>query len=227
VRRLLLIVTAATACAVVVAAPAYATIECRGLQVCVPVIGPWVLASPGRVEFQLACPKRFVVGGLDAELSTRGIDIGFVGNLGSPVNPGITTSKEAVFLGRLVRGSDPAASFRPHIGCVPASGGGQRSPTAYHVFKPGKPGIRHATNIVVEPGRTRHYVKRCASNERLVAATHAIGFFGDIPPSVSLARSIQVAQSVRAGRVKLTIRATRAIAGGNAVVQLSLVCAAK
>ena len=99
-RRLLTLATLATACAVA-AAPAYATNECRGLQVCVPVAGPWVLASPGQVEFQLACPKRFVVGGLDAELSSRGIDIGFVGNLGSPVNPGITTSKDAVFLGRL------------------------------------------------------------------------------------------------------------------------------
>jgi hypothetical protein len=224
VRRLLFLATAATACAVV-AAPAYATNECRGLQVCVPVAGPWVLASPGQVEFQLACPKRFVVGGLDAELSSRAIDIGFVGNLGSPVNPGITTSKEAVFLGRLVRGRDPAASFRPHIGCVPASGAGKRSPTAY-AFVPGKPSIRHVTTIVVQPGRTRHYVKRCARNERLVTATHAIGFFGDIPPSASLARSVRVAQSVRAGLVKLTIRATRAIAGGNAVVQLDLVCAA-
>jgi hypothetical protein len=225
VRRLLLLAAAATASAVV-AAPAYATNECRGLQVCVPVTGPWVLASPGQIEFQLACPKRFVVGGLDAELSSRAIDIGFMGNLGSPVNPGITTSKEAVFLGRLVRGSDPAASFRPHIGCVPASGGGKRSPTAYHVFKPGKPSIRRVTDIVVEPGRTRHYVKRCLRNERLVTATHAIGFFGDIPPSTSLARSVQVTQRVGGGRVQLTIRAARAIAGGNAVVQLDLVCAA-
>ena len=60
-----------------------------------------------------------------------------------------------------------------------------------------------------------------------MAATHAIGFFGDIPPSVSRARSVQVAQSVRAGSVKLTIRAARAIAGGKAVVQLDLVCAAR
>jgi len=223
---LLLLATVATSCAVV-AAPAYATNECRALQVCVPVTGPWVLASPGRIEFQLACPKRFVVGGLDAELSSRAIDIGFMGNLGSPVNPGITTSKEAVFLGRLVRGSDPAASFRPHIGCVPASGGGPRTPTAYHAFKPGKPSIRRATDIVVQPGRTRHYVKQCARGERLVAATHAIGFFGDIPPTASLARSVQVRQSVRAGRVHLTVRAARAIAGGSAVVQLDLVCAAR
>jgi hypothetical protein len=224
VSRLLLLVTVAAACAVV-AAPAYATNECRGLQVCVPVAGPWVLASPGQIEFQLACPKRFVVGGLDAELSSRGIDIGFVGNLGSPVNPGITTSAEAVFLGRLVRGRDPAASFRPHIGCVPASGGGQRTPTAYHPFKPGKPSVRHVSQFVVQAGRTRHYLKGCARNENLVAATHAIGFFGDVPPSTSLARSVQVVQSVHAGRVALTIRAMRAIAGGHAVVQLDLVCA--
>ena len=164
-RRLLLLASVATASAVV-AAPTYATTECRGLQVCVPVTGPWVLASPGRVEFQLACPKRFVVGGLDAELSTRAIDIGFVGNLGSPVNPGITTSKEAVFLGRLVRGSDPAASFRPHIGCVPASGGGQRTPTAYHVFKPGKPSIRHVTNIVVHAQGTTRFVRILPSGGR-------------------------------------------------------------
>ena len=59
---------------------------------------------------------------------------------------------EAVFLGRLVRGRDPAASFRPHIGCVPASGGGQRTPTAYHAFTPGKPSVRHVTQITVRPG---------------------------------------------------------------------------
>ena len=187
--------------------------------------GPWVLASPGQVEFQLACPKRFVVGGLDAELSSRGIDVGFVGSLGSPVNPGITTSKEAVFLGRLVRGRDSAASFRPHIGCVPASGGGQRTPTAYDAFAPGKPSVRHVTQLAVRPGRVRRYVGRCARNERLVAATHAIGFFGDAAPSASLARSVHVTQRVAAGRVKLTIRAGRAIAGSRAVVQLDLVCA--
>lgn len=223
-RRLLVVATLVAACTVV-AAPAYATNECRGLRVCVPVAGPWVLATPGQVEFQLACPKRFVVGGLDAELSSRGIEIGFVGNLGSPVNPGITTSKEAVFLGRLVRGRDPAPSFRPHIGCVPASGGGQRTPTAYHAFTPGKPGVRHVTQIAVRPGSLRRYVGRCARTERLVAATHAIGFFGTTPPSALLARSIHVTQRVAAGRVELAIRAGRAIAGSRAVVQLDLLCA--
>lgn len=225
--RLLLLATVATACAVVVAAPAYATNECRGLQVCVPVTGPWVLASPGQIEFQLACPKRFVVGGLDAELSSRGIDVGFVGKLGSPVNPGITTAQEAVFLGRLVRGRDAAPSFRPHIGCVPASGGGRRIPTAYHVVPPGKPVQRRVFEVRVRSGKTQRYVGRCLRSERLAAATHAIAFYGDKPPTAALARAVAVTQRIRAGHAELTIRASFATAGTHAVVQLDLLCVAR
>lgn len=225
-RRVAILAALACACAIG-AAPAGATNECRGLQVCVPVAGPWVLTGPSQVEFQLACPKRFIVAGLDAELTSRGIDVGFVGNLGSPVNPGITTSKEAVFLGRLMRGRDAAASFRPHIGCVPASGGGQRAPTAYHAFAPGKPVVRHVVQLGVRPGKTRLYVGRCPRNERLAAATHAVGFFGDTPPTASLARAVKVAQRIRAGHAELTIRASRAIAGTRTVVQLDLLCVAR
>ena len=224
-RRLALLAALAAGFSAVVALPANATNECRGLQVCVKVAGPWVLASPGQVQYELACPKKFVIGGLDAEVSSLRIDVGFVGNLGSPVNPGITTSGSAVFLGRLLRGSDPAASFRPHIGCIPASGGGGRGQTAYNAFAPGKP-IRHVTKIAVVPGRTQRYVGRCAAHEQLAAAMHAIGFLGDIPPTVSLARSVHVTQAVHAGLVKLTIRSTGALAEGRAVVQLDLVCAA-
>jgi hypothetical protein len=227
VTRLLLFTAVTAAAAVAVAAPASATNECRGLQVCVPVAGPWVLASPGEIQFDLACPKKFVVGGLDAELSSRAIDVGFVGSLGSPVNPGITTSTEAVFLGRLVRSGDAAASFRPHIGCIPASGGGQRTPTAYDAFAPGKPSAREIKQFTVSAGRTRRYTGRCAGTERLVAATHAIGFFSASPPTASLAHAIRVIQSVRQGLVRLTVSATRAAAESRAVVQLDLVCAAR
>ena len=115
------VLTAAVVCAAIAAAPAGATNECHGLQVCVPIAGPWVLTSGGgEVQFQLACPKRYVVAGLDAELSTRALEVGFRGALGSPVNPGITTSTSAIFLGRLVRGSDPAATFgRTSAACPP------------------------------------------------------------------------------------------------------------
>jgi hypothetical protein len=81
------------------------------------------------------------------------------------------------------------------------------------------------SQIAVRPGGLRRYIGRCAANEKLVAATYAIGFFGDAPPNASLARSVHVTQRVSAGRVKLTIRAGRAIAGSRAIVQLDLVCA--
>jgi len=222
--RLAVLLAAIGAAVAVAASPAYATNECRGLQVCVPVAGPWVLAQPGQVEFQLSCPKRFIVGGLDAEVSSRGIEVGFVGSLGSPVNPGITTSKDAVFLGRFVRGADPAPTFRPHIGCVPAQGGGGRTPTAYHAVAPGKPTTRHVTQIAALPGTTQHVTRSCAHGERLVNATHAIGFDTPVPPSTILARAVHVTQRVHAGRVALTIRAGNAVAETRVAVQVDLVC---
>ncbi len=217
-RRGLLVLGVAAAFAVA-AAPAGATNECRGLQVCVPVVGPWVVATPGQVEFQLACPQRYIVAGLDAELTSRGIEVGFVGALGSPVNPGITTSREAVFLGRVVR-DVVGATFRPHIGCVPGSGSGRRTPTAYHVFPPGKPTIRHVVNFHVRAGVTTHEV-RCARNEQLVSASHAIGFLGDTPPSEGAIGSVRATQRFRNGIVLVTVHAAKHV---RAVVQLDLLC---
>jgi hypothetical protein len=220
--RLALVLAGAAAVCALAAAPAMAakTNECKGLQICVPVVGPWVLAAPGQVEFQLACPKRFIIGGLDAELSSRGIDVGFVGSLGSPVNPGVTTSKEAVFLGRLVRGHDPAPAFRPHIGCVPASGGGQRVPTAYHAFAPGKPSLRRVTQVIVGPGAHRTVTRHCVRGEQLVAATHAIGF--PAAPTAAEAHAVHVTQRVAEGVVTLRITS-----GTRALVQLDLLCGAR
>jgi hypothetical protein len=208
--------------AAALAAPvAHATNECRGLMVCVPVAGPWVLAQTAdEVQYQLSCPKRFIVAGLDAEVSTRGIDVGFVGALGSPVNPGITTSKDAVFLGRNVGGPAAAASFRPHIGCVPASGGGGRAPTAHRALAPGKPVDRRVREIAAVGRRT--VTARCPAHERLAAATHAVGFYAPAPPTAALARKVRVAQRVRRGVVTLVIRSTT-----HAVVQLDLLCVAR
>jgi len=225
VRRLLVTPAVAAAALAVLAAPAGATNECKGLQVCVPIAGPWVLASPGaEVQYQLACPRGFVVAGLDAELSVRGIDVSFQGALGSPVNPGITTSTAAVFLGRLVSASAVAPSFRPHIGCIPASGGGQRFPTAYHAFPPGRPLLPEMTEIGVAPG-THRYVRSCASGERLSSGTHAIAFYTSTPPSRQLAASVTATQTVRGGRLHLTVHATPAVLEVRAVVQVDLVCA--
>jgi hypothetical protein len=223
-------VAACAALAVGVSAAGAATNECKGLQVCVPVAGPWVVATSGQTAFQLDCPRRFVIGGLDAELSDRAIDIGFVGGLGSPVNPGITTTGSAVFLGRFVGRSGAGSStgsFRPHIGCIPASGGGQRAPTAYHVFKPGKPVVRVVKTVAVHPG-TQRLVVGCATGQRLVSASHAVGFYTGSPPSRALISSIVVHQVLRGGRAHVTVHAGLSVAGLHAaavVVQVDLVCA--
>src|SRR5262249_45518579 len=104
VRAALALVVVFAAALAVGVAPAGATRECEGLQVCVPKAGPWIVvptsgAAPREpAEFLLACPKHYVVGGLDAELSVRSIDVTFIGSLGSPVNPGISTSDSVVFV---------------------------------------------------------------------------------------------------------------------------------
>jgi hypothetical protein len=207
------------AAAAVAASPAAATNECRGLQVCVPVAGPWVVATAEQTEFQLSCPRRFIVAGLDAELSRRGIDVGFVGALGSPVNPGITTSRDAVFLGRNLRRG--AATFRPHIGCVPASGGGRRTPTAYHPFPPSKPTARRVVNVRLRGGSA---VRRatCARREVLVNATYAIGFRTARPPAAETVTGVRASERIKNGVVTLTVHAPP---GARAVAQLDLLCA--
>jgi hypothetical protein len=206
--------------AVIVAPSAQATNECRGLMVCVPVAGPWVVTpSVSRVEYDLSCPKGYVVAGLDAELTSRGIDVGFVGALGSPVNPGITTQRDAVFLGRVVRGSPVGATFRPHIGCVPAQGGGGRAPTVHDALAPGKPVDRRVVEVPALHDRSVR--ARCPKGERLSSATYAVGFYGPTPPTATAARSVRVAQTVKNGTVRLAIRSHV-----NAVVQLDLLCVA-
>lgn len=226
-----MLVTLAGAALAAGVAPAWATNECRGLMVCVPVAGPWVVVPTGgavprpRVEFQLSCPPRFVVGGLDAELSDRAIDLGFLGALGAPVNPGITTARAAVFVASYAGASARAPSFRPHIGCMPASGGGGRVPTAAAVFPPGQPTTRRVRTVTLRPGHRQRVGQGCAAGERLVGASHALGFYTSAPPGEALTSSVTAAQAVSGGRVTVTVRSGAALNGVRAVVQVDAVCA--
>ena len=218
------------AAAFVAALPAGAANECDGLMVCVPVAGPWVVvpASTGesrtRVEYQLTCPRGHVVGGLDARLSVRGIDVSFLGRLGSPVNPGITTSRSAVFLGTYVGRSDRAPTFRPFIGCMPASGGGSRVPTSVTAFRPGEPVARRVKTVRVRPGTTT-VVQRCSSGERLVGGSHAFAFATRTPPSASLVGSVSGSQQIGNGSVAVRVRGDAELAGVRALVQVHALCA--
>jgi hypothetical protein len=217
--------------ALAVAAPAGGANECDGLMVCVSVPGPWVIVPAStstqreRVEFQLTCPRGFVVGGTDARLSLRAIDVGFIGTTGSPVNPGITTSRAVVFLGTYVgRPSNVAPTFKPFIGCMPMAGGGSRIPTSVSQLRPGRPVTRRVRDVRVRPG-TATVTQRCNAGERLVGGTHAFGFFTRTPPSSSLVGSVSGSQRLGDDRVVVRVSGDAELEGVRAVVQVQALCA--
>lgn len=230
-KRLLLVGAVLAAVCAAGVGSAGATNECRGLQVCVRVHGPWVVV-PGRLgssrapaQFQLSCPRGFVVGGLDAELSDRAIDIDFPGLLGSPVGPGTTTSRAVVFRGVYTGASVRTPVFRPHIGCLPSAGGGAgpvpfRKPQA---FPPGQPTVRRVRTVSIRPGSVRA-VAACAADERLISAWHAVGFYTAAAPNATLLGSVTSAQAVRGDRVDARVRAGVAVRGVRAVLQAGAVC---
>jgi hypothetical protein len=232
-KRMLLCAALAAAAAVAVSGAAAAktkTNECKGFKVCVPIAGPWVLAQ-GRIEtnWQLACPKNFVIGGLDAELTNPELDLAFRAILGSPVSAGISTSSSAVFLGRLVSGRDPAASFRPHIGCLPTQkSGAPRIPTVHHKFySPHHPAVLRTSFLPVRAGATGRFTRSCLRREHLVSSTVAIGFYTKQPPSRALAQAVRITRRTSGGNVTVTTTGGEQVQGARALVQLDLLCAGR
>jgi hypothetical protein len=223
VRRLVVVVLAAGSVLAFGVSSAGATRECDGLQVCVRVAGPWVVVPAGGVEFQLSCPARHIVGGLDAELSRRAIDVRFEGRLGAPVNPGVTTRRAALFVAAYVGGARSAPTFRPHLGCMPAAGGGARVPTALHAFPPGEPAVRRVRNVRVRAG-ARRVVISCQAGERVVASSHAVGFLTKAPPSASVISKVRASRSVSGRRVVASVVAAP-LGSVRAVVQVTALCA--
>ena len=211
--------------------------ECRGLDVCVSVPGPWVSvpAAPVRrasvVHYQVTCPKRHVVGGLDALMADRTLEVKFLGNLGSPVNPGITTGRSALFVATYAR--QRRTSFRPFLGCIPQSGGGGRETTSYTPFSVATPAAlrpqppqRRVRTLRVRPGAGRSLSARCPGAERLVGSSHAIGFRRKAAPSAAILGGVTVSRRVQAARVEVSASRSAAVPRGTRVeVQLHLLCA--
>lgn len=227
-----LLAPALAAAALGVGAPdAQAANECEGLMVCVPVAGPWVVVPteptvPQPVaRYQVTCPRGYLVGGTDAELSTPAIDVTFAARLGSPVNPGVSTERSALFTAVFTGTRGRVATFRPHIGCIPAAGGGGRIPTAAGaVVPPGPPAVRRVRTVRVRAGRTASVTQRCAGGERLVDLWHAVGFFTPQPPSAAVVESVRAGRRLRNGRVTASAAATIALGSRRAVVQVGAIC---
>jgi hypothetical protein len=224
----LLVLAALSAVLTAGSGPAQAADECDGLMVCVPVAGPWVVVPTGsgvprpKVEYQLTCPRGYIVGGLDARLSDRGINVTFIGKLGSPVNPGITTSRSVVFVASYVGATARAPSFRPFIGCMPSSGGGG-IPTAYGAVKPGEPTIRRVGRVRVLPG-TSTVAAACRGRETLIDASHAVAFGTPTSPSASVIGTVRAARAVRGRRVVVSVRGDAELGRIRAIVQVHAVC---
>ena len=157
--RVVAAVGATVLAALVASAPsAQAADECRGLMVCIPVAGPWVvIPAPSQAarypeaSWRLRCPRGSIVGGVDARLSRRTIDVTFTGLPGSPVNPGITTTNEVVFRGIYTGKARRPTTFRPFIGCIPTTGGG-RIPTQQTVSVEVPAGVSDGMDLRIEGG---------------------------------------------------------------------------
>jgi hypothetical protein len=217
------VIVLAAIAALFAAAPA--TNECRGLQQCVPVKGPWVVVPVGKsvprpeVQYELTCPRGYVVGGVDAELTDRAIDLAFLATSGSPVSPGTSTSRTIVFVARYVGSGNPAATFRPRAGCVPTSGGGRRTPTMIRaVVPPGQPTVRHTKTVRVTA--SRRIAVSCALGERLVSTNVARGLDTPTAPSRQTIARVRTTASVQQDRIVVAARGT-----AGAVVQVTVVCA--
>jgi hypothetical protein len=199
---------------------------------CVRVAGPWVVVPSGvkvprtPVSFQLSCPKGYLVGGLDAELTDRAIDVEFGGKLGSPVGPGVTTTRAAVFRAAYTGPSPRGPSFRPHLGCVPSSGGGSgpvpyRRPAA--VFPPVTPTVLRVRNVRLRPGLVRASAA-CGKSERLISGWHAIAFYSAAPPNQALIQTVSASRTVRGSRVEVRARSGIALESVRGIVQVGAVC---
>jgi hypothetical protein len=115
-------------------------------------------------------------------------------------------------------------TFRPHLGCVPSNGGGGGIPTAV-VVPPGQPAVRRVRTLRVVPGRTRFVVAGCASGERLVAGSHAVGFYTVRPPAARLVAAVAARQSLARGHLTVRVRGSAALRRVRAITQVSAICA--
>jgi hypothetical protein len=238
IRALLAAVLVTLAVCAIEPRPAAAADECAGLLVCVPVAGPWVpVPAPSErlhapVHYALRCPPGYIVGGLDADLSGRSIDLSFLGILGSPVNPGISTSRRVVFVGLYTGAAAGAASFRPLIGCIPAQGGGGRETTSStstaavaQASPSGVAATRRVRTVRLRAGRSQTVLHGCRPAERLVGSSHALGLYTLQAPTARQIGAVRVVRHARGEAVVADTRTTAALRNVVSELQIHALCA--
>jgi hypothetical protein len=131
-------------------------------------------------------------------VSDRAVAVKFPGLLGSPVNPGITTTNSVVFSASYAGRGAKVTTFRPFIGCIPAAGG-RRTPTsawATRELQPGEPITTRVKTLRVEFGRLARTTHGCPRGERLLRAAEAVGLYTSAMPAPAALAAVQVVQTV-------------------------------
>jgi hypothetical protein len=206
--------------------------ECRGLMVCIPVAGPWVkIPAPARASatavWRLVCPQG-VVGGVDARASEVAVGVEFPGRIGSPVNPGITTTRTLVFRGTYAGRARKPTSYKPFIGCIPGGGGGPRTPTALSAVsevKPGEPVTTRVKILRVRAGALARTTFSCRSGERLLRSSHSVGMYTPAVPTPAQLAAIHVIRVTRDGQILVSATRRGLAAGVRVEVQVHAECA--
>jgi hypothetical protein len=211
VKRLLVLAAGAYAVAALAAGSAGAANECEGLDVCISVSGPWVVVpAPARadgvrrVEYQLSCPRGAIAAGLDAVLRDPTLEVTFLGRLGSPIAPGVTTGRSVVFVA-MWTGDGPTA-FRPFLGCIPTSGGGRENTAVAP-----RPPERTVRTVRLRAGSGRQFLVRCGVGRRLEASSHAVGIRQRAEPSAAMLTAVRVARRQVNGHVSVRAQRSGAI----------------
>lgn len=205
--------------------------ECKGLQVCLPVTGPWVaIPAPARgalstVVWEMRCPLRnYIVAGVDARVSDRSIDISIRGENGAPVSPGVTTGRAVLFTAVYTGGAQRPTSFQPFVGCIPTSGGGGRGETSVTraaAFPPAKPIDRRVVTRRLVSGASVRVVGRCPAGTRLLGADHAYAFRTGTEPGETLIEAVRVRRTP-AGRSVTAVASVAASVPQTLRVELQL-----
>jgi hypothetical protein len=223
----LVIVTMVAAVGLLASSASAATNECRGITACIRVPGPWVLVpAGGKAEFLLSCPRgRAVVGGIDAQATSRSVRVGFDGRLGAPVSPGVTTTTYALF--RAVSVSPRAQVFQPRLGCIPLQGGGGRSTVSARTVTPVGPALELRSRIVIiGPGELKFAKVSCKPTEKLVDSWQATAFRVKNPPTIGSGTLVHVTRTTSGRQVVVTATATDGLSiDVHAIVQVGAVCA--
>lgn len=211
-KRALVVAALAAAVAGIGPASARAGTECDGLIVCIPVAGPWVQVFGGAkpTYYQLACPGRGqVIGGIDADRAGP-LGISFLGTLGGPVGPGVTTGRAVLFVAHTTRA---LSGFRPLLGCIPGGGGGGRGRTVHEpkrqltaVGPPPEATVWRVKNVRLKDRPQDRVTHSCLADERLISFSTAVAYRTVKPPSLSTLGSVR-ATARRAGeRIVVTVR---------------------